>query len=271
MVPSGTRPADERGRGPAPRGILVPRTLANSHPDLLRVLAPGTSVLDVGSGPGTLTAEIARRVAPARVVGVDLNPEMVELARAEHPRAALPNLAFRAGDILTARWPGAFDVVTASRTLSWIADVPRALGRMTRAAAPGGAVVVLDVDHAATEWAGPPRPWVRFVRGFLEWRSAAGLDNALASRLGGLLRCAGLAGVTVTRRPITVRAGDFFRLAGAWRVLAESRGRQMVAAGTLTERERAAAVAAFTAWMQAPGAAQTTCEACAIGRRLRAT
>jgi hypothetical protein len=45
----------------------------------------------------------------------------------------------------------------------------------------------------------------------------------------------------------------------------------MVAAGALTERERAAAIAAFTAWLQAPGAAQTTGEACAIGRRPRAT
>ncbi len=255
----------------APGDILAPRTLANTHPDLIRLLTPGTTVLDVGSGPGTLTVEMACRVAPARVVGLELSRAMVALARRERPRGALTNLTFRHGDILTAGWHGVFDVVNAARTLSWIADVPAALRRMARAAAPGGAVVVLDLDQAGTEWTRPPRAWIRFVRGFLAWRAAAGLDNRLASRLGELLGGAGLADVKVRARVTTVRSGDpgFFRLAGTWRVLAESRGRQMTAAGVITERERGAALAAFTAWMQQAGAAQTTREACAIGRRPR--
>ena len=69
----------------------------------------------------------------------------------------------------------------------------------------------------------------------------------------------------------TVRAGDahFFRVAGLWRMVIESRGRQMVAAGRLAETERQEALDAFTEWMQAPDAVQTVHEACVIARRPR--
>jgi ubiquinone/menaquinone biosynthesis C-methylase UbiE len=249
-------------------GILAPRTLANSHPGLLRRLAPGLAVLDVGSGPGALTAEIARRVHPGRVVGLDASAAMVRLARDAYPRTRLPNLTFRRGDILAGGWDGAFDLVTATRTLSWIADPGRALREMGRAAAPGGRVVALDVDHARAAWRRPPRAWTRFVDAFLAGRRAAGLDNALATRLPALLRAAGLVGVTAEPRVVRVRAGepDFFRVAGAWRMLAEGRGRQMVAAGFLDEAARRAAEAAFAAWMLEPGAIQAAFEVCAEGR-----
>jgi SAM-dependent methyltransferase len=258
-----------RVRREARSDILAARTLENTHPALLPLLEPGRSVLDVGSGPGTLTAEMARRVAPGLVVGLDLSRAMVELAREQHPPGRAPNLTFRQGDILAAEWEGAFDVVNAARTLSWIPDGRAALARMACATAPGGRVVVIDVDHVRTEWARPPRAWMRFFQAFLEWRAAAGLDNALASRLPALLAGAGLVDIEVISRVTTVRAGDqdFFRLAGTWRLLADSRGRQMAAAGFIAERERRAAIDAFAGWMQEGGAAQTTRETCAVGRR----
>src|SRR6185503_17959147 len=86
----------------------------------------------------------------------------------------------------------------------------------------------------------------RFHLAFLDWRAQGGLDNALARRLPLLLEeAAGLVEVRAIPRAVTVRAGepDFFRVAGAWRLVAESRGRQMTAAGALTALEREAAVA----------------------------
>src|SRR6478609_5628732 len=71
------------------------RTAENSAAYLLPHLGPGVSVLDVGSGPGTITADLAARVAPARVVGTDASAAVVAQAGADH---AAPNLTFEVGD-----------------------------------------------------------------------------------------------------------------------------------------------------------------------------
>jgi ubiquinone/menaquinone biosynthesis C-methylase UbiE len=249
--------------------ILTARTLANSHPTLLGLLEPGTSVLDVGCGPGTLTMEIARRVAPGPVVGMDLNPEMIGAAEVTSPPGRLANLVFYTGDIRDSGWDGEFDLVNGARTLQWIPETALALRRMARATAPGGRVVVLDYDHTSAEWSSPPKAWTRFYQAFLDWREAGGLDNALARRLASLCETAGLIDTELTPQATTVRAGeaDFFRAAGLWRMVIESRGRQMVSADHLTETERREALDAFTEWMTDSDATQTLHEACAVARR----
>jgi SAM-dependent methyltransferase len=249
-------------------GIMTARTLVNSHPTLLALLTPGLSVLDVGCGPGTLTAEIARRVAPGAVVGMDLNPEMIAAAEAATTPDAIPNLVFYAGDVRRSEWSGEFDLVNAARALQWIPDADAALAAMARAARPGGRVVVLDFNHRKAEWSRAPAAWTRFYRAFLDWREAAGLDNAIADHLGGMCEALGLRDVRVTPREETVRAGepDFFRAAGIWRMVIESRGRQMVAAGQLTEGQRQAALDDYTDWMQTPGATQTLHESAVVAR-----
>jgi ubiquinone/menaquinone biosynthesis C-methylase UbiE len=250
-------------------GILTARTLANSHPTLLPLLRPGMSVLDVGCGPGTLTSEIARRVDPGPVVGMDANREMIRAAEDARPPGTLRNLVFYTGDVLESAWDGEFDVVNAARTLQWIPDAAAALSRMARATVPGGTVVVLDYDHTKAEWTDPPKAWTRFYDAFLEWREAGGLDNAIARRLPALGMAAGLAAIALTPQITTARAGDadFFRVAGLWRMVIESRGRQMVAAGHLGESERRDALDAFTEWMKHPDVAQTVHEACLVARR----
>jgi len=250
-------------------GIMAPRTLANSHPTLLRILRPGMSVLDVGCGPGTLTMEIARRVDPGAVVGMDLHPEMIRAAEAASPPGTVPNLIFYTRDLRDSDWREEFDVVNATRTLEWIADPAAALARMARAAVPGGLVVVLDVDHTRAAWSDPPEPWLRFYRAFLAWRDACGFDNAVGRHLPLLCERAGLVDTVSTTAVTTVRAddADFFRAAGRWRMLIEGRGRQMVAAGHLREAERREALDAYTGWMQDPHAVQTVHETCILTRR----
>ena len=261
--------ASDPARVPAEAlGIMTARTLGNSHPALLELLAPGLSVLDVGCGPGTLTAEIARRVAPGAVVGMDLNPEMIAAAEAATVPGALPNLVFYRGDVRESAWRGEFDLVNAARVLQWIRDAGAAVAAMARAVRPGGRVVLLDFAHGKAEWSRPPAAWTRFYQAFLEWRGAAGLDNAIADRLPAMCEAVGLADVRVRPHVETVRAGepDFYRAAGIWRLVIESRGRQMVAAGHLGEAERRAALDAYTAWMQQPGATQTLHQAAVVAR-----
>src|SRR5258705_3175192 len=57
------------------------RTVDNSAAYLGPHLTTGISVLDLGCGPGTITADIGRRVAPGRVLGIDASANVIEEAR----------------------------------------------------------------------------------------------------------------------------------------------------------------------------------------------
>jgi len=262
-------PHDAAEVPPGAACIMTARTLANSHPTLLGLLAPGMSVLDVGCGPGVLSAEMARRVAPGHVVGMDVNPAMIRAAERARPPGEIPNLVFYRGDIRESGWDGEFDLANTARMLQWLPDPEAAVARMARAIGPGGSVVLLDYDHTKAEWSEEPEAWTRFYSAFLGWRAAAGLDNAIAKRLPALAQAAGLVDIEITPRVTTVRAGewDFFRVAGMWRMVIESRGTQVVAAGHLGEGERRTALDAYTEWMAEPDAVQTIHEACVVAHR----
>jgi ubiquinone/menaquinone biosynthesis C-methylase UbiE len=74
------------------------RTAGNSAAYLLPHLHRGMSLLDVGCGPGTLTFDLARRVAPGRVVGVDLSADVIEQAAGEARAAGLDAVELVVGD-----------------------------------------------------------------------------------------------------------------------------------------------------------------------------
>ena len=126
------------------------RTAENSAAYLLPHLGPGVSVLDVGSGPGTITADLAARVAPARVVGTDASAGVVAQAAADY---AAPNLSFEVGDAYALPFDdGGFDVVHAHQVLQHVdrpVDMLRELGRV---AGPDGVVAARDVDYEGVIW-----------------------------------------------------------------------------------------------------------------------
>ena len=64
------------------------RTVANSAPHLIPHLTADRSLLDVGCGPGTITIDLARRVAPAPVVGFDVSAAVIERAELMNSNAA---------------------------------------------------------------------------------------------------------------------------------------------------------------------------------------
>src|SRR3981081_840532 len=78
------------------------RTAANSAAYLLPHLAAGQRLLDVGCGPGTLTVDLARRVAPGEVVGVDMAAAVVDEARSRAAEATVANTHFLTGDFRSA-------------------------------------------------------------------------------------------------------------------------------------------------------------------------
>jgi SAM-dependent methyltransferase len=136
------------------------RTAANSAAYLLPHLRAGFDVLDVGCGPGTITADLARRVAPGRVVGVDPSARVLAEARRAAADAGV-EVRFEVGDVHALAHPDdSFDVVHAHQVLQHLADPVAALREMRRVARPGGVVAVRDADHAAMTWH-PDSPGLR--------------------------------------------------------------------------------------------------------------
>ena len=144
------------------------RTAENSAAYLLPRLRPGMSLLDVGCGPGTITADLATRLAPGgRVLGIDPAPEAVEQARSavaavrESLRAGVEadvqvEADVRVGDVFTLEStlaPGEkFDVVHAHQVLQHLSDPIAALREMGRVCAPDGMVAVRDSDYSGFTW-----------------------------------------------------------------------------------------------------------------------
>ncbi len=129
------------------------RTAENSAAYLLPTLQPGQTLLDVGCGPGTLTADLARRVAPGRVVGVDRSERVLEMAREEAATGGVDNVSFEEGDVMSLPFEdGSFDVVHAHQLLQHLQDPVAALREMRRVTRPGGTVAVRDADYTGMTW-----------------------------------------------------------------------------------------------------------------------
>src|SRR2546430_15636712 len=73
------------------------RTVDNSAAYLAPHLRSNISVLDLGCGPGTITADIGRRVAPGRVLGIDASADVIEEAHRE--AGGGPDVEVSAGDL----------------------------------------------------------------------------------------------------------------------------------------------------------------------------
>ena len=79
------------------------RTVDNSAAYLAARLTPGADVLDVGCGPGTITIDIARRVAPGHVVGIDAADDAIAAAREAATAAGVTNLELAVDDVYAPR------------------------------------------------------------------------------------------------------------------------------------------------------------------------
>jgi ubiquinone/menaquinone biosynthesis C-methylase UbiE len=129
------------------------RTAGNSAAYLLGELRPGMTLLDVGCGPGTITSDLAERVAPGRVTAVEVTADALGLARAEAVRRGVTNIDFVVADVLDLDLADdRYDVVHAHQVLQHLGDPVRALREMRRVAVPGGLVAVRDADYSTFTW-----------------------------------------------------------------------------------------------------------------------
>ncbi|WP_115787025.1 methyltransferase domain-containing protein [Arthrobacter silvisoli] len=129
------------------------RTAENSAAFVIPHLTPGTSVLDVGCGPGSITCDFADLVAPAQVVGLDRSADVVAHAASLAAERGVENIEFRTGNIYDLEFEDeTFDLVHAHQVLQHLTDPVAALREMRRVAKPGAIVAVRDADFHGMSW-----------------------------------------------------------------------------------------------------------------------
>jgi SAM-dependent methyltransferase len=233
------------------------RTAANSAAYLLPSLRPGLTVLDVGSGAGTITVDLAALVDPSRVTAVEISGTALDLARAEAQRRQQTNIDFVVSDVHALDFADdSFDVVHAHQVLQHVADPVQALREMRRVTKPGGVVGVRDSDYAGFTWY-PAEPeldqWLALYRGqavrnggqpdagrhLLHWAHEVGADGP------------GFASVTATSSTwCFATEADREYWGGMWadRIVKTDIANQLLASGAASQAELTAISAAWRRW-----------------------
>jgi SAM-dependent methyltransferase len=164
----------------------------------------GRRVLDVGCGPGALTAELVRRVGEDQVSAVDPSDTFVAAARARHPgvdvqSASAERLPFR---------DASFDAVLAQLVVHYMTDPVAGLREMKRVASSGATVAASVWDHV-----GERTPIAVFWQAARELdpdaRDESGLAGGREGHLGEVFADAGLASVEETSHEASVRFESF--------------------------------------------------------------
>jgi SAM-dependent methyltransferase len=110
-------------------------------------IQPGDTVLDLGSGAGVDVFRAAGTVGPdGHVIGVDMTPDMIDLANTNAAKAGLDNVEFRLGEI--EHLPvvdGTVDVVLSNCVINLVPDKRRAFAEIHRVLASGGRFVISDI------------------------------------------------------------------------------------------------------------------------------
>jgi SAM-dependent methyltransferase len=234
------------------------RTAENSAGYLLPHLRPGQSLLDVGSGPGTITADLALLVAPGDAVGIDASAEVVAQATAGVAGSGLTNLRFEVGDLFALDYPdGSFDVIHLHQVLQHLADPVAALVALRRVLAGDGVLAARDSDYRAFTWA-PADPMLdRWLEVYLAVTARNGHDARIGPKLMGVALAAGFTDVDVSSSTWTYADPD----ARAWwgglwadRVRLSRFGEQAVEYGLSSTDELDEIAAAFLRWAEAPDA-----------------
>lgn len=223
------------------------RTVENSAAYLIPHLRAGVRLLDVGCGPGTITADFARRLSPDAVVGIDASAQVIGEAQRDHP-----GVSFATGDVYRLDFPDAsFDIVHAHQVLQHLADPVAALKEMRRVTAPGGMVAVRDSDYGSFTWHPGDDRLVRWLALYREIARANHGDPDAGRRLLSWARQADFARIEASASVwcfATPQDRDWWGRLWADRMTSSAIAKQAVREGRATEAELRAIADAWRAW-----------------------
>ena len=134
-------------------------------------ISSGMKVLDIGSGAGDVALTAAELVGPeGAVVGVDVNPAILETAQARAQVAGFTNVEFVAGDARTLDLGNDFDALTGRLVLMYMADPADALKQLATRLRPGGIVAFQEADF--TPYRQMYRPDTPLANKLIDWALA---------------------------------------------------------------------------------------------------
>jgi SAM-dependent methyltransferase len=203
-------------------------------------VAPGSRVLEVGSGLGILAADVAAAASRVEVTGVELSAEQLAAAPLR------PGVTFTQGDAHALDFPDAsFDLVYARYLLEHVADPERVLREMRRVTRPGGRVAACENDVSLLRFDPPVPAFDRAWDAFTRFQATLGGDGLIGRRLHSLFKTAGFSEIELSVQPEVHWYGSPGYVAWVENIIGnlESARNSLIAARVINERDLQAGVA----------------------------
>lgn len=225
-------------------------------------LRTGMQLIDCGCGPGSISVDLARTVAPGGVIGIDLREDAVAHGRALARERGIPNVVFQAASVYRLPYAdGSFDAAFACAVLQHLAAPLAALKEIRRVLKPGGVIGIADGSSTIT-FRYPTNPLLEL------WDKLRGLEREFntgrppeALQLRALLREAGFAR-TQSSGTLTTEGGPPAGSLEETRRVAQNQlirlrgvlGKLAIAQGWATREELEQMADALIAWGKSPNA-----------------
>ena len=189
------------GHTPNAVDFMSRRTLEPHSAFFIPMLADCMSVLDCGSGPGTITCDIAQRIPNGRVVGVDNDESQIALASDAARATGLRNVEFREASAYELPFPDeSFDAVFSHALFEHLGDPGRAISEFRRVLKPGGSVGLCNPDWGGFLLAPPSTQLSKAIARYEDLSIANGGDPYVGRKLAHLLEEAGFEAIALQAR-----------------------------------------------------------------------